>query len=53
MVLRVGLQVVDVDGGQARDEQLKLLLCEDGDQPLGDDLIEALEEGRQLFPNGA
>ena len=42
MVLRVGLQVIDVDGGQTRDKQLQLLLSEDGDQPLGDDLIEAL-----------
>lgn len=52
VVLRVGLEVIDVDGGQTRDEQLQLLLSEDGDQPLGDDLIESFQEGRQLFPNG-
>ena len=33
VVLRVGLQVVDVDVWQAREEQLQLLLIEDGDQP--------------------
>ena len=49
VIFSVGLQVVDVDGGQARDEQLQLLLSEDGDQPLGDDLVEPLEEGCQLF----
>ena len=49
MIFSVGLQVIDVDGGQARDEQLQLLLSEDGDQPLGDDLIESFKEGRKLF----
>ena len=33
MVLGVGLQVVNVDVREAREEQLQLLLIEDGDQP--------------------
>ena len=37
MVLGVGLQVVNVDVRQAREEQLQLLLVEDGDQPEGDE----------------
>lgn len=45
MVLCVGAQVVNVDGGQARDEQLQLLLVEDGDEALWNDVIEALQEG--------
>lgn len=49
MVLSVGLEVINIDGGQARDEQLQLLLSEDGDQPLGDDLIEAFQESGQLL----
>ena len=39
MVLRVGLQVVNVDVGQAGEEQLQLLLVEDGDQPEKDNLV--------------
>lgn len=42
VVFCIGFEVVNVDGGQAGDEQLQLLLSEDGDQSLGDDLIEAL-----------
>lgn len=49
VIFRVGLQVIDVDRRQTRDEQLQLLLSEDGDQPLGDDLVESLEEGCQLL----
>lgn len=49
VVFSIGLEVVNVDGGQAGDEQLQLLLSEDGDQSLGDDLIKALQEGGQLF----
>lgn len=45
MVLCVGAQVVNVDGGQARDEQLQLLLVEDGDEALWNDVVEALQEG--------
>ena len=33
VVLGVGLQIVDVDVWQTREEQLQLLLVEDGDQP--------------------
>ena len=33
VVLGVGLQIVDVDVWQTREEQLQLLLIEDGDQP--------------------
>lgn len=49
VIFRVGLQVIDVDRRQTRDEQLQLLLSEDGDQPLGDDFVESLEEGCQLL----
>lgn len=49
VIFSVGLQVVDVNSGQAGDEQLQLLLGEDGDQPLGDDLVESLEERCQLL----
>ena len=52
MVLRVGLEVVHIDGRQPRDEQLKLLLVEDGDEPLGDDVIEAFQEAVQLLTDG-
>lgn len=49
VIFSVGLKVIDVNGGQARDEQLQLLLSEDGDQPLGDDLIESFKESCQLL----
>lgn len=49
VIFCVGLQVINVNSRKARDEQLQLLLGEDGNQPLGDDLIETLKEGRQLF----
>ena len=52
VVLCVGLQVVNVDGGQAWDEQLQLLLREDGHQLLGDDVIESFKEGVELFADG-
>ena len=39
VVLGVGLQVVDVDVRQTREEQLQLLLVEDGDQPESDDAM--------------
>ena len=48
MVVRVCLEVVDIDSGQARDEQLQLLLIEYGDELLGDDLIEAFQEAVYL-----
>lgn len=51
VVFCIGLEVVNVDGGQAGDEQLQFLLCKDGDQSLGDDLIKALQEGGQLLTN--
>lgn len=51
VVFCIGLEVVNVNSGQAGDEQLQLLLCKDGDQSLGDDLIKALQEGRQLLSN--
>lgn len=49
VVLGVGLEVVYIYSGQARYQQLQLLLCEDGDQPLGDDLVEPLQVGGQLL----
>ncbi len=53
VVLRVGLEVVDVDGGQPRDEQFELLLVEDGDESTRDDVVKALQKGRQLLLDGA
>ena len=52
MVLCVGLEVVHIDSRQPRDEQLQLLLVEDGDKPLGDDVIEAFQEAVQLLTDG-
>lgn len=52
MIFSIGLEVVDVNSRQARDEQLQLLLSEDGDQPLGDDFIESLQESCQLLADG-
>ena len=37
VVLGVGLQIVNVDVRQAREEQLQLLLVENGDQPERDE----------------
>lgn len=51
MIFSVGLQIINVNGGQARNEQLQLLLGEDGDQPLRYDLIESFQKGCQLFAN--
>ena len=53
MVLGVGLEVVQVDGGQAGDEQLQLLLVEHRDQVLRDDVVEALQERLELLLDGA
>ena len=53
MVFCVGLEVIDVDGWEAGDEQLQLLLVEDGDEALGDDVVEAVEERVDLLPNRA
>ena len=36
-----------------REKQLQLLLVEDGDEPAGDDVVESLEEGGELLPDGA
>ena len=44
MVLGVGLQVVNVDVRQTRQEQLQLLLVEDGDQPKKDGARSECEE---------
>ncbi len=41
MILGVALPVVHVNVRQARDEQLELLLREDGDEILRDDVMEA------------
>ena len=51
MVLRVGLQVVNVNARQTRYEQFKFLLVENGDERLGNDLIEALQETLDLGTN--
>ena len=52
MVLGVGLQVINVDSWQAGDEQLQLLLCEDGHQLLRDDVVESFQESVELFADG-
>jgi len=49
LVLGVVAPVVDVDVGQARDEQLELLLVKDLDKALGDDFVEGLEESVDLL----
>ena len=36
-----------------REEQLELLLIEYGDEPAGDDVVESLQEGGKLLPDGA
>lgn len=41
MVVGVVLPVVDIDFGQAGDEEFELLLVEDGDELSGDDVMEA------------
>ncbi len=53
VVLGVVAQVLEVDLGQAWDEQLELLLVEDRDQALGYDLVEAAEEGGHLLTYAA
>lgn len=53
MVLGVGLEILDVDVGQTRHEQLDLLLVEDRDHSFRNDVIKAVEEGTQLLLDGA
>ena len=48
MVLCVGFQVVNVDVGKTRQQQLQFLLVEDGYRPARDDVVETLEESGQL-----
>lgn len=52
MVLRIGFQIINVNIGKSRDEQLQLLFVEDADQAFGDDVIESFEEGIQLLADG-
>lgn len=47
MIFSIGSQVVNVNSGKARYQQLQLLLIEDGDEALGNDVVEALQEGIQ------
>ena len=49
VILGVGAEVVDVERRQSGDEQFKLLLVEDGNEPLGNDAVEAVEERLQLL----
>ena len=44
MVLGVGSEVVDVNVGEARYEELQLLFIENRNEPLGDDVVEAFQE---------
>ena len=46
------LPVVDVDLGQAADKQLDLVLREDGEQLLGDHLVETLQQVLELALDG-
>ena len=48
VVLRVRFQVLYVDGGQARYEELQLRVREDGDEVPGDDIVETLQESLDL-----
>jgi hypothetical protein len=48
-VVGVLLPVVDVDVGDAADEQLEFALVEDVDQVRGDELVEARDEGLELL----
>jgi hypothetical protein len=41
MILGVALPVIYIDVWQTRDQKLKLLLGEDGNEVLGDDVMEA------------
>ena len=49
MVLRVGLPVVNVDIGQAGNEQLEFLLIKNGDELCGNDVVETSEEIFELI----
>lgn len=53
MVFRIGLQVVDVDRGETRNEQLQFLFIEDGDESFGNDVVEAFHERVELLSDGA
>ena len=53
MVLRVALEVIDVDGRKSRDEELQLLLVEDRDEPLRNDVVKTIEESVDLLTNCA
>ena len=48
-VVRVLLPVFDVNVGDTADQQLELSLVEDADQILGDQLVEAVDEGVELL----
>ena len=50
MVLCVRLQVVDVDVGQAREQQLQLLLVEDRDQPGMQEFTSGSEDSTNNLP---
>jgi hypothetical protein len=49
VVLCVGLPVVNIDIGQAGNEQLEFLLIENGDELCGDDVVETSEEIFELI----
>ena len=51
MVFGVGLQIVDINVGQARNKQFQFLLVENADQSLGDDVVKSFEERVELLPN--
>ena len=50
VVLCVGLEIVDVNVGQSRQQQLEFLLVEDGDESTWYYVVEAFQECGQLLP---
>jgi len=49
VILGVGAEVINVERRQSRDEQFQFLLVEYGDEALGNDAVEAVEERLQLL----
>ena len=47
VVFSVGAEVIYINSGETRDEKLQLLLIEDGDEALGNDIIETFQESIQ------
>ena len=52
VILRVSLQILDINGWQTRQEQLQFLFVEDADESARDDTVESFEESCELLPDG-